>query len=66
VVELLDTDTEQWTRHAVADRDPVVPPPSPTSPFTILLHRFSDAAPGAFLDFASLRGRDAYSFAWKA
>jgi hypothetical protein len=43
--------------------DPVVPPPSPTSPFTILFHQFSDAVPGAFLDFGSLRGKDAHPFA---
>jgi hypothetical protein len=40
--------------------DTVVPP---TSPFTILFHQFSDAVPGAFLDFGSLRGKDAYPFA---
>jgi hypothetical protein len=33
--------------------------------FTIFLHQFTDAAPGAFLDFGSLGGKDSYSFARK-
>jgi hypothetical protein len=33
--------------------------------FTIFLHQFIDAAPGAFLDFGSLGGKDSYSFARK-
>jgi len=35
----------------------------PTSRFTIVLHQFTDAAPGAFLDFGSLGGKDANPFA---
>jgi len=40
---------------------PFVSPPR----FTIFLHQFTDAAPGAFLDFGSLGGKDSYSFARK-